>query len=57
VSEEFVNMEIVKNENGQYLKLVKEDGTKEVYFLKDFPYRRGGPVITGEYEIEFKKEE
>ncbi|XLQ19788.1 MAG: hypothetical protein ACKUBY_04305 [Candidatus Moraniibacteriota bacterium] len=57
MSGEFIGIEIIRDENGQQLKLVREDGTKEVYSLKAFPYKNGGPVITGEYDIKFKRDE
>ncbi len=57
MSEEFIGMEFIRKESTQYLKLVREDGTKEIYSLKDFPYPRGGPVITGEFDIKFERKE
>jgi len=55
VAKAFIEMEITKDESGKQLKLIFEDGTKEVYVLKDFPYRNGGPVITGKWFLNFMK--
>jgi len=55
-SNEFIEMEIIKDEKGQLLQLVCEDGTKKIFELKDFPYQRGGPVIAGSWCIEEIKE-
>jgi len=57
VSERFIQVEIAQKNGQQYLKLVKKNGTKEVYELNNFPYRGGGPVIVGEYKVQFKKNE
>ena len=57
VAEDFIRIEITKNGKQQYLKLVKKDGTKQVYKLNNFSYCGGGPVIVGEYEIQFKENE
>ena len=56
MANEFIEMEIIKDEKGQWLQLVCEDGTKKVFKLKDFPYPGGGPVIAGNWCIEEIKE-
>ena len=57
MSEEFVKIEITKDRKGQQLQLIHKNGTKKIFHLKDFPHRRGGPVITGEWDIEEIKNE
>jgi hypothetical protein len=57
MSEEFVKVEITKDGKEQQLQLIYKNGEKKIFRLKDFPHHRGGPVITGQWDIEEIKDE